>query len=108
MDWIKYALIYLGGSFVASALVVRIWPKSWIATQIRQRLILFPVLPLLLIIYIAARMSTTTRRAMLIPRRLFELLSGQSLQARKGTFYGYGKPPKKKKKKAAEDTDPSI
>ena len=80
---------YVLGTFVLSALIVRIAPKAHSARQIRRHLSLFMVLPLLLVVDALMSIDALRRFGLHIARGTFEFISGRQLHSPDGYAYAY-------------------
>ncbi|QYJ07080.1 hypothetical protein [Qipengyuania flava] len=81
---------YVGGTFLLSALLVRLAPDTFSARQIRKHLVLFPVLPLLLFMDVLAAIGVAGTAIAALFSNAFELISGRKLHRRSHDYYGYG------------------
>ena len=73
------AFAYLGGAYLASALLVRFVPRCYTSRQIRKNLVLFMVMPLLLVVDILTSIDALRRISHAVLCTSFELLSGRRL-----------------------------
>ncbi len=80
---------YLLGTFILSALIVRVAPKAHSSRQVRKHLSLFMVLPLLLIVDILSSIDAIRRFGMRIARGTFEFISGRRLHSSEEYAYAY-------------------
>ena len=92
MNTVALAVLgYVGGTFLLSALMVRFLPGNFSSRRVRKHLILFPVLPLLLVVDAVHLCETVFRHGSGALRATFELVSGRQLHASRAEFYSYGR-----------------
>ena len=88
MTFALYAVpAYLAGTFLLSALMVRVAPKAHSSRQIRKHLILFMVLPILLVVDMLLSIDAIRRFGLHLAHSAFEFLSGRRLHS--SDEYGY-------------------
>ena len=80
---------YLLGTFILSALMVRMAPKAQSSGQVRKHLTLFMVRPLLLVVDILMSIDAIRRFGMSIARGIFEFISGRRLHSSDEYAYAY-------------------
>ncbi|QZD94401.1 hypothetical protein [Qipengyuania gelatinilytica] len=103
------AVCYLGAAYLASALLVRFFPSSYSARQIRKNLVLVTVLPLLLVVDVLTSIDAIGRGLHAIVGRGFEVLSGRSLITRdKYSYFAYGRRRRAPRNRRRTDRSPQM
>lgn len=87
------AFTYLLVTFVLSAALVRLSPRSRLARRLRLDLIYFPLLPALLALLFIRAAGMAIAHVAAAAQRLFARLSGHRLYRRHRSYYGY--PPRR-------------